>query len=381
MAVACSLLRRFQFALLLLVLAHQPQAGDAIVVFNELQYQPRSGGDAVDWVELHNLMAIDMDLSGWGLTNRIRYTFPSGTILPGGGYLVVAGDPAALPAATGATHVLGPFEGRLANEGERLELRNQNGRLMDEVRYGIEGRWPVAPTGSGVTLAKRVPGLGSPEPESWSHSRQIGGKPGAANLPSVLPTLPGIRFNELSSPRARPFWIELANDSDPTATLAGLIFRHSRQHTVDRVLPAGEGVHPGGFRVLVQEVLGMAPEAGEVWLDDLRVTESPDTAGTRDLLQNGDFENGSASWRFLGNHRRSEVIPDPDRPGNHILRLLASGPTEHMHNHLETTLVNNTPIMNGRTYRISFRTRGAAGEGHEPFRCGAGPADPAVDGC
>ena len=31
-------------------------------------------------------------------------------------------------------------------------------------------------------------------------------------------------------------------------------------------------------------------------------------------LQNGAFENGAATWRFLGTHRLSRVIPDPDNP-------------------------------------------------------------------
>jgi hypothetical protein len=37
--------------------------------------------------------------------------------------------------------------------------------------------------------------------------------------------------------------------------------------------------------------------------------------------------------------------------------LLADGPTEHMHNHVETTYRNNAPISNGTTYQISFRAK------------------------
>ncbi len=40
---------------------------------------------------------------------------------------------------------------------------------------------------------------------------------------------------------------------------------------------------------------------GECLIDDLRVIESPTDAPV-EILLNGDFENGSAGWRLLGNH-------------------------------------------------------------------------------
>ena len=92
-------------------------------------------------MELHSQMAVDMDLSGWSIADGIAFTFPEGTIVPGGGFLVVAISPSALATASGLADAWGPFAGRLANDGERLELRNNSGRLMDWVDYG--GRWPV----------------------------------------------------------------------------------------------------------------------------------------------------------------------------------------------------------------------------------------------
>jgi hypothetical protein len=71
------------------------------------------------------------------------------------------GGRTALAASSGTTNVMGPFIGRLSNSGEKLELRNNNQRLMDEVKYGVDGDWPVAPDGAGVSLAKRHPDLAS----------------------------------------------------------------------------------------------------------------------------------------------------------------------------------------------------------------------------
>ena len=106
-------------------------------------------------------------------------------------------------------------------------------------------------------------------------------------------------------------------------------------------------------------VMGLLDE-GEILIDDLRVIEDPDGAAL-DLLQNGDFSQGTAAWRIIGNHRRSRIEPDPQEPGNPVLRLVATGPTEHMHNHAETTLAGGRSVQNGRLYEIRFRARWVAG--------------------
>ncbi len=102
-----------------------------------------------------------MDLSGWSLAGGATYTFPSGSIVPGGSYLVVAASPAALAAATGYSAGYGPFVGDLNTTGADLQLVNNTGRIMDEVDFGVGSEWPAAPNGTGVTLAKIDPGAGA----------------------------------------------------------------------------------------------------------------------------------------------------------------------------------------------------------------------------
>src|SRR5512135_2319534 len=87
-------------ALLALALATSLRA-DTVLVFNEIMYHPLTNEPALEWVELHNQMAVDVDISGWSLAGAIQYTFPSNTVAPGRGFLVVAISPAALSALTG----------------------------------------------------------------------------------------------------------------------------------------------------------------------------------------------------------------------------------------------------------------------------------------
>src|SRR6266581_1264194 len=161
---------------------------DSTVVFNEIMYHPASNEPALEWLELHNQMAVNMDLSGWSLDGGVQFKFAEGTVVPGGGYIVAAISPSALAVATGYTNAYGPFVGRLSNSGERLELRNNNQRLMDWVEYGTDGDWPVGPDGGGVSLAKINPNAASPPATNWSMSAKIGGTPGAPNFPGPSAT-------------------------------------------------------------------------------------------------------------------------------------------------------------------------------------------------
>src|SRR5205823_6461899 len=82
---------------------------DGTVVCTEIMYHPAGSEDALEWVELHNQMAVDVDVSGWTVHGGIDYTFPQGSVLRGSGYSVVAINPNALQVATGYAGAFGPF--------------------------------------------------------------------------------------------------------------------------------------------------------------------------------------------------------------------------------------------------------------------------------
>ena len=123
-------------------------------------------------------------------------------------------------------------------------------------------------------------------------------------------------------------------------------------------IPAGSGqpTHWNDF------ILGLL-DGGECLIDDLSVIESPANAPVP-VIANGNFENGLTGWRVLGTHGRSRVEPDPDNPGNHVLHLVATGPQEHMHNHIETTLIRRT--HRGERPRIRSLVPGALAGRQQP---------------
>ena len=70
----------------LIVAASLPVAAhalDATTVFNEIMYHPIPGSES-EFIELHNQMAVDMDLSGWRISGGISYLFPEGTTIKAG---------------------------------------------------------------------------------------------------------------------------------------------------------------------------------------------------------------------------------------------------------------------------------------------------------
>ncbi len=159
---------------------------DTVVVVNEVQYNPPGPSELGEWIELHNQNGVDVDISGWKLTGGIAFTFAEGTIVPGNGYLLVARDPATL-AQSGLTGSLGPWDGQLNNSGDVIRVRDNNDRLMDELSYGDKGPWPIAPDGSGATLAKKSNDGSSANPADWTFSAQSGGTPKAGNFPPPPP--------------------------------------------------------------------------------------------------------------------------------------------------------------------------------------------------
>ena len=281
------------------------------IVIHEIQYhrapvleegEPFTERDD-EWIELFNRGDAAVDLSGWQLTDAVAYTFPDGTVLDAGDFLVVAGDSDALLEAHPDIVVLGDFDGRLGNSGDRVLLRDAWGNPADEVRYYDGGRWPWEADGGGATLELTDPWADNATAEAWA-----------------------------------------ASDEG----------RHAQWQDISIRGTAGRSsVGPDG--VWEELVLGLLDQ-GELLIDDLSVVRDPDNAAV-ELVPNGGFDDDDR-WRLLGTHRHSEVVPDPDDGSNTVLRLVATDPTGHMHNHAETTLLS--AVGTGEV-EVSFRARWVRG--------------------
>ncbi|MDZ4783556.1 MAG: lamin tail domain-containing protein [Planctomycetia bacterium] len=261
----------------------QRLALDSTVVFNELMYHPTDADEQLEWVELHNQMAVDMDLSNWRLDGGIQFTFAESTFLSGGDYLVIARNPAALAASGQFAGALGPFTGKLSNNGDTLELIDRNDRLMNEIAYSDGGLWPIAPDGSGTSLAKINRDLASEPAANWASSVRVGGTPGQENfgVPGVptSPDVAGLRLSEVA-PVGNQFWLELVNTNDAGVPLNGyrIMSGSGDSYTLPvQSLAAGNyltlNVAQLGFQPGLGEELLLAANNGAEMVDAARVTE------------------------------------------------------------------------------------------------------------
>ncbi len=185
------LIPSFQMKPVVLILAWVTFAlrlcADSVVVFNEIHYHPAPEESRLQWIELKNQLSIDVDISSWSIEGEVLFMFPEGTVIRGRDFLVVALDPAALQFATGRTNITGPLEGSLTTPQGHLVLRNNQRRLMDEIRYSSSDPWPAAPDGHGPSLARRRGYPAPGDPLSWMASLELGGTPGRENFPTPPP--------------------------------------------------------------------------------------------------------------------------------------------------------------------------------------------------
>ena len=194
--------------------------------FTEIMYNA-VGGDAYDFVELHNYGFAPVNVSGFSFQG-ISYLFPSGTSIPGGGTIVLASDlnPPLFNARYPGLTVAGHFAGTLSNGGERIALLDAAGNVITSVTYSDGGTWAKSADGAGNSLVLVDPLADQNQSSAWRASTASGGDPGAV---SSIPTLPNVRLNELMATNATavpnagtfPDWVELRNAGGGPVNLAG----------------------------------------------------------------------------------------------------------------------------------------------------------------
>lgn len=143
---------------------------------SELMYHPIDPN--AEYVELTNIGDETINLNLVAFTDGIRYTFPSVHLQPGG-YVLVAEDVAAFEAAYGAgLPVVGPYSGKLSNAGERIELQDATGAVIQSFSY--RDNWHQSTDGQGFSLTVKDPAGSDPldTTDAWRPSAEAGGSPG-----------------------------------------------------------------------------------------------------------------------------------------------------------------------------------------------------------
>jgi len=234
------------------------------VVISEIMYNPISGSNDDEYIEIYNRGNGPVNLAGWEFVVGISYVFPTNSLtanMPAGAHWVLARNPVnlfSIYSNLNSNNTFGPYSGTLANGGERVVLAsadydivNQGGsnfteRLnvpVSDVTYGDGGKWGNWSDGQGSSLELIDPEGDGHHPSNWADSNDTGESQWTA-----------IEYNG----------------------------------------PLGEALgSPVNDSVII-----MLQGPGECLVDEVEVRAD----NGPNLVANGSFESGLASWTLQGSH-------------------------------------------------------------------------------
>ena len=174
----------------------------ANVVINEIHYDPDVKTELVEFIELHNAGDETADLSGWHIADGVEFEFPAGSMIPAGGYRIIAQDPAAFNVKFGR-NAFGPYLGKLSADGEQIELRDAANVRQDVVDYQLGFPWPTVGDAPGYSIELIHPSLENDIGGNW---RSGGPTPGAINSVWAEQSPPQVR-KVIHSPQFPSGWM------------------------------------------------------------------------------------------------------------------------------------------------------------------------------
>ena len=149
------------------------------VAITEIHYNPaaeQGGDDTHEFLELTNLGDRTASLSGWRFVDGIEFVFPNELWLEPGESLLLAKAAATYSGA--GFRVLQWMDGKLANDGERLELVDADNVTVDLVSYDDDAPWDESADGGGRSLVPVDVDRPNDLVLNWQASSDVGGSPG-----------------------------------------------------------------------------------------------------------------------------------------------------------------------------------------------------------
>ncbi len=192
-----------------------PRVGPMVI--SEIMFEPPLAGatnNVLDeFIELENILDAPAPLfdplfptNAWKLDAGVQFTFPTNLSLPPRGHLLVVNfNPVTNTtqlaqfrsryAVAETTPVLGPYQGNLANGGERVSLLKPDPPqtaisedpgfvpyvLVDEVQYRPESPWPPGAAGTGQSLQRIDASRYADDPANWRVGNPTAGRDNATS--------------------------------------------------------------------------------------------------------------------------------------------------------------------------------------------------------
>ena len=212
---------------------------------------PDLSGTFYDWVEIHNPDDEPLSLEGYTLSDSEKtprkWEFPSETVLPPGGYLIVfcSGEP---ESDSGQLHA----SFRISGDGEPILLCDPDGRILSKLEV------PALPEDVS---------FGYTDPDREHPLYYLTPTPGAVNDPGGLQDLAdqpvpqySLRITEYTTSNSYffydrdgdcPAWAEIQNYGDEPVDLSGLLLSDDPYNLNKWAFPEGLTLEPGAYQLVL----------------------------------------------------------------------------------------------------------------------------------
>jgi hypothetical protein len=284
-----------------------PSSRKTPIVISEIMYKPaaRSDGRNVEFIELFNSNPFYEEIGNYRISGDIDFKFPAGTIIPGGGFVVIAKAPADIQAVYGVENVTGPYTNSLKANGT-VRLRDELDAILLEVQYRDTLPWPVAADGAGHSMVLARPSYGESYAQAWSHSDAVGGSPGGVEAYRPSPVR-NVVINEFLAHTDDPVldFIELYNHSNQAVDISGC-FLSDDASTNKFLIPPGTTIPARGFVSFDQAQLGfgLSSEGEKIFFvnsNATRVIDAISFEAQANGISAGRFPDGANDFYPLAN--------------------------------------------------------------------------------
>ncbi|MDP8246282.1 MAG: lamin tail domain-containing protein [Candidatus Hinthialibacter antarcticus] len=296
----------------------------------EVMYNPPRGSE-YEYIELYNASGTDsIALSNLIFSNGIDFRFGTNDVLAPQTYGLLTSslnlsERAQFRVVYGLSDdavMFGPFDGRLSNNGEQLELRdNTADASIVQFEYDDEGLWPLAADGAGHSLVPKADASLQQEngvleyPGNWRASGLIGGSP-AADGPTIAEGIQLSEFLALSADGDESGdWIEIANAGSDPISLSGYYLSDSGGDLQKWAIPTQQ-LGSGSIKIFTQtDDFGASDETGFGLSKDgesLYLSYQPTTPGVGrvvDALRFQAQEPGVTFGRVIGGSYWASMAP------------------------------------------------------------------------
>lgn len=254
-------------------------ASSTNLVVTEIHYNPPGNENELAFVELMNISSNEVDLSNVTLADAVSYTFPNGTILQPGEFILVVEDAANFatcyqsetsPYYYAGIRVSGEWAGALSTSGETLTVCASNASIIASMTYSSSKPWPSRADGKGSSIELIQPlsflsrqaerDLLLNNPSSWQASALYQGSPGRLGASDQT-----LVINEiLAHTDVDEDWIEILNIGAIPVSFTNLYISDDLNQPCKYLAPADIELGPGQFVRFTGTQLGFAfSELGE----------------------------------------------------------------------------------------------------------------------